>query len=129
VVAVEGDWPDAYRVNRFVRGAGDDISPEEALEDFSRFPSWMWRNTDVVEFLSRLREWNDALPEGAPKTGFYGLDLYSLYTSMEAVVAYLEEVDPEAAQRARQRYACFDHMNRDTQVYAYETAFGGKEPA
>jgi erythromycin esterase-like protein len=128
VVAVEGDWPDAYRVNRFVRGAGDDISAEEALEDFVRFPSWMWRNTDVVEFLSWLREWNDALPEGAPKTGFYGLDLYSLYTSMEAVVAYLGEVDPEAAQRARERYSCFDHMNRDAQVYAYETAFGGKEP-
>jgi erythromycin esterase-like protein len=75
-----------------------------------------------------LREWNDALPEGAAKTGFYGLDLYSLYTSIEAVIAYLEDVDPEAAQRARQRYACFDHMNRDAQVYALETAFGGKEP-
>jgi erythromycin esterase-like protein len=127
-VAVEGDWPDAYRVNRFVRGASDDTSPEEALGDFRRFPSWMWRNTDVVDFLAWLREWNDALPEGAQKTGFYGLDLYSLYTSMEAVVAYLEEVDPDAAQRARQRYACFDYMNRDAQVYAYETAFGGKEP-
>jgi erythromycin esterase-like protein len=127
-VTVEGDWPDAYRVNQFVRGAGEDSSPEEALEDFRRFPSWMWRNTDVVDFLTWLREWNDALPEEAPKTGFYGLDLYSLYTSMEAVVTYLEEVDPEAAQRARQRYACFEHMNRDAQVYAYETAFGGKEP-
>jgi erythromycin esterase-like protein len=127
-VMVEGDWPDAYRVNRFVRGESDDTSPEEALGDFRRFPSWMWRNTDVVDFLVWLREWNDALPQGAPQTGFYGLDLYSLYTSMEAVVAYLEQVDPDGAQRARQRYACFDHMNRDAQVYAYETAFGGKEP-
>jgi erythromycin esterase-like protein len=127
-VTVEGDWPDAYRVNQFVRGESDDGSAEEALHDFRRFPAWMWRNTDVVDFLSWLREWNDALPEGAAKTGFYGLDLYSLYTSIEAVIAYLEEVDPEAAQRARQRYACFDHMNRDAQVYALETAFGGKEP-
>jgi erythromycin esterase-like protein len=127
-IAVEGDWPDAYRVNLFVRGEGDDQSPEEALGDFKRFPAWMWRNTDVVDFIGWLRDWNDALPEGATKTGFYGLDLYSLYTSIEAVVAYLEEVDPEAAQRARQRYACFEHMNRDAEVYALETAFGGKEP-
>jgi erythromycin esterase-like protein len=127
-VTVEGDWPDAYRVNQFVRGESDDASAEEALDDFRRFPAWMWRNTDVVDFVSWLREWNDALPEGAAKTGFYGLDLYSLYTSVEAVIAYLEEVDPEAAQRARQRYSCFDQMNRDAQVYALETAFGGKEP-
>jgi erythromycin esterase-like protein len=127
-LTVEGDWPDAYRVNQFVRGESDDTSPEEALSDFRRFPAWMWRNTVVVDFLTWLRRWNEALPEGASKTGFYGLDLYSLYTSMEAVIAYLEEVDPEAAQRARQRYACFDHMNRDAQVYAYETAFGSQEP-
>jgi erythromycin esterase-like protein len=127
-VAVEGDWPDTYRVNRYVRGASDDITPEEALSDFRRFPAWMWRNSDVVEFVEWLREWNDALPSRAPKVGFYGLDLYSLYTSMEAVVGYLDEIDPEAAQRARARYSCFDHFNRDPQVYAYETAFGGVEP-
>src|SRR5918992_4618325 len=127
-VTVEGDWPDAYRVNLFVRGESNDQSPEDALGDFRRFPAWMWRNTDVVDFVGWLRDWNDAVPEGATMTGFYGLDLYSLYTSMEAVVAYLDEVDPEAAQRARQRYACFEHMNRDAEVYALETAFGGKEP-
>ncbi len=125
-VAVEGDWPDAYRVNRFVRGKSDDVDAEEALSDFRRFPAWMWRNTDVVEFVTWLREWNDNRPDAA-KVGFYGLDLYSLYTSMEAVVRYLEEVDPEAAVRARERYACFDHFNRDPQVYAYETQFGGAE--
>ncbi len=128
IVAVEADWPDAYRVNRFVRGTGDDDNAEEALGDFCRFPVWMWRNTDVAEFVAWLRAHNDALPAGAPKVGFYGLDLYSLYTSIDAVVSYLEEIDPAAAQRARERYACFGHFGRDPQVYAHEAGIGGAEP-
>jgi erythromycin esterase-like protein/predicted phosphoribosyltransferase len=127
-VAVEADWPDAYRVNRFVRGVGDDVSADEALGGFRRFPVWMWRNADVAEFVGWLRDHNDALPEGAPKVGFYGLDLYSLHTSMEAVVAYLDQVDPEAASRARERYACFDQFGRDPQIYAYEAGMAGAEP-
>jgi erythromycin esterase-like protein len=77
-VAVEADWPDAYRVNRYVQGRSDDADAVEALGSFRRFPTWMWRNTDVVEFVAWLREYNDALPEDARKVGFYGLDLYSL---------------------------------------------------
>jgi erythromycin esterase-like protein/predicted phosphoribosyltransferase len=127
-VAVEADWPDAYRVNRYVRGDDDDDNADEALSDFRRFPVWMWRNTVVAEFVEWLREWNDALAPGSPKVGFYGLDLYSLYTSMEAVVAYLDAVDPEAAQRARERYACFDQFGRDPQIYAYEAGMAGSEP-
>jgi erythromycin esterase-like protein/adenine/guanine phosphoribosyltransferase-like PRPP-binding protein len=127
-VAVEADWPDAYRVNCFVRGANDDAGANEALSDFRRFPVWMWRNADVADFVNWLREYNDALPEGAPKVGFYGLDLYSLYTSIDAVVSYLDDVDPDGARRARERYACFDHFSRDPQVYAYETGIGGAEP-
>ncbi|MEA2247478.1 MAG: hypothetical protein QOH46_2007, partial [Solirubrobacteraceae bacterium] len=127
-VAVEADWPDAYRVNRFVRGAGDDDFAEEALGDFRRFPVWMWRNTVVAEFVDWLRAHNDALPDGAPKVGFYGLDLYSLHRSMEAVIEYLDGVDAEAARRARERYACFDHFGRDPQVYAYEAGMAGAEP-
>ena len=127
VVAVEADWPDAYRVNRFVRGEGDDESAEEALEGFRRFPAWMWRNTAVAEFVLWLREHNDGLPPGATKVGFYGLDLYSLHTSMHEVIAYLEDLDPEAAERARRRYACFDHFGRDPEVYAYEAGLGGAE--
>ncbi|HWE11312.1 MAG TPA: erythromycin esterase family protein [Solirubrobacteraceae bacterium] len=126
-VAVEGDWPDAYRVNRYVRGASEDRSADEALSDFRRFPVWMWRNSEVAEFVALLREWNDTLPPGAQKVGFYGLDLYSLHRSMEAVVELLEEVDPKAAQRARERYACFDQFGRDPQVYAYETGIAGAE--
>ena len=127
-VAVEADWPDAHRVNRYVRGEGLDDSADEALADFRRFPVWMWRNTLVAEFVEWLRGWNDDLPDGATKVGFYGLDLYSLHTSMEAVVRYLETVDPEAAARARERYACFDHFGRDPQVYAYEAGMAGAEP-
>ena len=123
-VAVEADWPDAYRVNRYVRGASDDVYGIEALADFRRFPAWMWRNTDVVEFVEWLRVRNDSLPVGALATGFYGLDLYSLHVSMEAVVRFLEKVDPEAAKQARTRYACFDHFGRDTQVYGFVTGTG-----
>jgi erythromycin esterase-like protein/predicted phosphoribosyltransferase len=120
-VAVEADWPDAYRVNRYVRGVSDDVDAMEALADFRRFPTWMWRNTVVVEFIEWLRAYNDALPPGAEKVGFYGLDLYSLHTSMKAVLRYLEKVDPEAAKQARERYSCFDHVGEDTQAYGLMT--------
>jgi erythromycin esterase-like protein/predicted phosphoribosyltransferase len=127
-VAVEGDWPDAYRVNRYVRGAGQDASADEALAGFRRFPAWMWRNTVVADFVSLLHDWNDALPGSEQRVGFYGLDLYSLHSSMEAVVAFLDQIDPEAARRARERYACFDQFGRDPQVYAYETGLSGALP-
>jgi erythromycin esterase-like protein len=127
-VATEADWPDAYRVNLYVRGESNDQSPEQALSDFRRFPSWMWRNVDVVEFVAWLRGWNDALPAGAAKVGFYGLDLYSLHTSMNAVIDYLEHVDPAAAERARERYSCFDHFGPDPQAYGHATAAGRAEP-
>jgi erythromycin esterase-like protein len=123
-VAAEADWPDAYRVNRYVRGVSDDVDAIEALADFRRFPTWMWRNTDVVEFLEWLRAHNDALPPSATKIGFYGLDLYSLRASMKAVLHYLDKVDPDAAKQARARYACFDHFGEDTQVYGFMTASG-----
>ena len=123
-VAVEADWPDAYRVNRFVRGMSGDVYAIEALADFRRFPTWMWRNTDVVEFIEWLRAYNDELPPTATKSGFYGLDLYSLRASMEAVLSYLEKVDPDTAKQARIRYACFDHFGEDTQVYGFVTGTG-----
>jgi erythromycin esterase-like protein/predicted phosphoribosyltransferase len=118
-VAVEADWPDAYRINRYVRGVSDDIDAKEALADFRRFPTWMWRNTEIVELVEWLRTRNDALAPDAAKTGFYGLDLYSLRSSMKAVLRYLEKVDPEAAKQARARYACFDHFGPDPQVYGF----------
>jgi erythromycin esterase-like protein len=124
LVAVEADWPDAYRVNRWVRGSGPDTVAAEALGDFQRFPRWMWRNRDVLAFISWLRDHNDAVPAGGRKVGFYGLDLYSLFDSISAVIHYLEEVDPEAAVRARSRYSCFDHFGEDTQAYGYAAELG-----
>ena len=120
-VAVEADWPDAYRVNRYVRGQSDDAESVEALDGFRRFPQWMWRNADVVDFVGWLREHNEAA--GPAKAGFYGLDLYSLRASMAAVLEYLHAVDPEAARRARHRYACFDHFGEDPQAYGYAARF------
>src|SRR4029453_9929166 len=121
-VAVEADWPDAYRVNRFVRGASNDSDSVEALS-FQRFPQWMWRNADVLDFVGWLREHNDQQIFEDRKCGFYGLDLYSLHASIEAVLAYLGKVDPEAAKRARHYYSCFEHFGKDITTYGYATGF------
>jgi erythromycin esterase-like protein len=126
-IAVEAGWPDAFRVNRYVRGQSDDAKAVDALGDFKRFPPWMWRNADVVEFIEWLRQHNDSLSPNASKTGFYGLDLYSLHASMEAVLRYLEKVDPPAARRVRDRYACFDHFGDDVQRYGMLTTAGVAE--
>lgn len=126
-VAVEADWPDAFRVNRFVRGAPGDHNANEALGGFRRFPQWMWRNADVLDFVGWLRTYNDRLPAGAPTAGFYGLDLYSMHASMGAVLEYLDVVDPAAARRARHRYACFDHFGEDPQEYGFAVARGMSE--
>jgi erythromycin esterase-like protein len=123
LVAVEADWPDAYRVNRWVRGASDESGPQAALDDFTRFPRWMWRNTDIVEFVGWLRAHNAAQPVGE-RVGFYGLDLYSLHRSIEAVLAYLNKVDPDAARRARDRYGCFEMFGDDPQAYGYASSLG-----
>ena len=123
-VAVEADWPDAYRVNRYVQGVGSDADAVEALAGFKRFPAWMWRNADVLDFVGWLRTYNDDLPASAMKAGFYGLDLYSLHASIGAVLDYLDRIDPEAAQRARARYACFDHFGKDEKVYGQATGLG-----
>jgi erythromycin esterase-like protein/predicted phosphoribosyltransferase len=126
-VASEADWPDAYRVYRYVRGRSTDSTAEESLRGFERFPTWMWRNADVLDFVGWLREHNDHHDDRA-KTGFYGLDLYSLHRSIDEVVGYLERVDPEAAARARERYSCFDHLDADEgQSYGFAAAFGAGE--
>src|SRR4051795_13425669 len=121
-VAVEADWPDAYRVNRWIRCVGDDRTGRDALGDFQRFPRWMWRNADVLTFLEWLRRHNESLlPE--QRVGFYGLDLYSLFSSIEAVIGFLERIDPAAAQRARYRYGCFEDFGEDSQAYGYAATF------
>jgi erythromycin esterase-like protein len=121
-VAVEADFPDAYRVNRYVRGLGKDTTANEALSDFERFPLWMWRNADVLDFVGWLKNYNDNKSQNL-QAGFYGLDLYSLHASMRSVLDYLDKVDPEAAKRARYRYSCFEDFGEDAQSYGYAASF------
>jgi erythromycin esterase-like protein len=135
-VAIEADWPDAYRVNCFVRGAHDEESEGVAsaadavgaLSGFKKFPQWMWRNTSVLSFINWLHRHNQSAATSTQQCGFYGIDLYSLSASMEEVIRYLDEVDPEAAKRARERYSCFDHFAHDSQAYGYATNYGGAQP-
>jgi erythromycin esterase-like protein len=120
VVALEADWPDTHRACRWVRGEGADRSAEQALDDFVRFPRWMWRNRVTVRFLEWLRRHNTHRAP-ADRTCVYGLDLYSLHRSIDAVLRYLDGVDPVGAARARQRYACFDVFGEDPQTYGHAT--------
>ena len=123
-VTIEGDWPDSRRVDRYVRAQSDEEDASAALAGFRRFPQWMWRNTVVRDFVSWLRARNVKLPP-REHCGFYGLDLYSLHASIDAVLRYLERVDPAAAERARERYSCFEAVGHDDpQAYGYVASRG-----
>ena len=113
IVAAEADWPDAASLDRYVR---DRPAPSHAEPAFRRFPTWMWRNTDVEAFIEGLRAWNLDRPT-EERAGFYGLDLYNLSASIRAVLDYLDKVDPEAASVARQRYGCLTPWAKEPQVY------------
>jgi erythromycin esterase-like protein len=128
-IAVEADWPDALCVNSYVKNTtpADHLQPKHALDKFQRFPLWMWRNTEIVKLVMWLQQHNAGIAAHEQKIGFFGLDLYSLHSSMQSVVQYLEKVDPQAAQQARARYSCFDHVAQDPQQYGYATAFGMKK--
>lgn len=114
VVAVEADWPDASRIDHYVRDAR---TPPAEWSAFTRFPTWMWRNTDVRDFVHWLRDFNLAVDDPGKRVGFYGLDLYSLFTSIEAVLAYLDDIDPDAAAIARERYGCLTPWQSDPATY------------
>ena len=116
IVAVEADWPDAHRVTRYVQALQDGHRPEESA--FARFPTWMWRNHETWTFIEWLRGFNAKVREPARRAGFYGLDLYSLFTSIRAVLEYLERVDPPAARLARERYSCLTPWQADPRAYA-----------
>ena len=122
IVVLEADWPDAYRVNEYVRGQGKDRNAEEALSGFKRFPRWMWRNADFSHFVEWLRSYNDSRPDGSTGVGVYGMDLYSLAASKQAVVEYLKRMDPEAARRAGKRYDCLGGYGNRPEQYGYEVA-------
>ncbi len=128
IVALEADWPDAASLDRYVR---DRPAPGHAEPPFRRFPTWMWRNTEVETFVEQLRAWNLARPAEA-RAGLYGLDLYNLSASIRAVLDYLDRVDPAAAEVARQRYACLTPWAKEPQAYgrmALSSGFAGCEKA
>lgn len=118
-IAVEGDWPDCYRLNRYVKGyaeAGENA--RSVLHDFKRWPTWMWANWEVVALAEWMRKYNQ---NTASKAGFYGLDVYSLWESMASILKYLETKDPQAVQTALQAYRCFEPYAEDPQEYAWST--------
>jgi erythromycin esterase len=118
-VAVEGDWPDCYHVNRYVKGYSDaGKSARDVLHTFKRWPTWMWANWEIVAFAEWMYKYNK---NKSKKAGFYGLDVYSLWESMESILSYLEKIDPQAAQTARQAYQCFEPYGEDVQSYAWST--------
>ena len=131
-IAVEGDWPDCYNVNRYVKGMskseGNDSSNSnsssayDVLFAFNRWPTWMWANREIVDLIEWLRKYNERLPE-EQKVGFYGLDVYSLWESMESVIKYLKKVDPNAIKTAIEAYSCFEPYGRSVEDYARATAF------
>lgn len=120
-IAVEGDWPDCYRINRYVKGyadAGDDI--HTVLAGFDRWPSWMWANWETAALAEWLREYNRHL-HAAEKIGFYGLDVYSLWDSMRAMMEYLEKEDKEAVDSVKKAIACFEPFGENEQLYARQS--------
>ena len=120
-LAVEGDWPDCYRLNRYVKRLPDSgRSARAVLRTFERWPTWMWANREVETLVEWLHDWNQRRPPDR-RIGFYVLDVYSLWDSMHAVLDYLDRVDPDAAQRARHAYGCFDPYEQDVQEYALAT--------
>ncbi len=122
-IAVEGDWPDCYNVNRYVKGVPESSeSAYEVLYAFNRWPTWMWANKEIVNLVEWLREYNSNIPEDK-KVGFYGLDVYSLWESMEAVLQYLQKVDPAAVKYAIDAYGCFEPYGKSVEDYARATAF------
>jgi erythromycin esterase len=124
-VAVEGDWPDCYQVNRYIKSYPDAAgSAAETLRAFQRWPTWMWGNWEVAAFTEWLRGYNQTSQR---RVGFYGLDVYSLWESMDTIINYLEKTDPEAAQAARQAYYCFEPYGQDEQAYAWSTRMVDKD--
>ncbi|MDO1448027.1 erythromycin esterase family protein [Rhodocytophaga aerolata] len=122
-IAVEGDWPDCYRINRYVKGYADaGLNALEVLHTFNRWPTWMWANWEIVALTEWLRKYNQSLPYGN-KIGFYGLDVYSLWESLDAMVNYLKKEDPQAARVVERAIQCFAPYGEEGQEYAMATKY------
>ena len=115
-IAIEGDWSPTYRVNLYVRGLGRDRTAREAMRGYTRFPYWMWPNTDFATFVEQLRARNAALPVNQ-RVGLYGMDVYDLYEAADFVVERLGSFDAAAGRRARTHYRCFARYGRNTHTY------------
>ena len=124
IVAVETDWPDARQIDGYVRGTWVEPGAPAA---FQRFPTWMWANRQVLALLYWMRDYNGTLADRDESVGFYGLDLYSLYNSIDSVVRYLDDVDPEAARVARHRYGCLSPWQGDPAAYGAAATSGRYE--
>ena len=123
-IAVEGDWPDCYRVNRYAKGMENSgSSAYEVLHAFSRWPTWMWANREIVDLIEWLRSHNKGVENPGKKVGFYGLDVYSLWESLDVIMQYLHKNYPGAMKSAIKAYRCFEPYGRDVEEYAKATAF------
>src|SRR5690606_16044600 len=125
VIAVEGDWPDCYRINKWIKGLEPKEKPiEDVLKGFDRWPTWMWANWEIASFATWLKSHNDIFTY-REKTGFYGLDVYSLWESLDIMVDYLEKEDPKTAKLARNAFRCFEPFKeRDS----YASVFSSSKP-
>lgn len=120
-IGVEGDWPDCYRINRYIKGYSDaGKNVEDVLKNFDRWPTWMWSNWEIASLVEWLKEYNAGLPTNQ-KIGFYGLDVYSLWDSMKEMMHYLENEDPQTASSVKKAIECFEPFNEDERMYARHT--------
>ena len=121
IVAVEADWPDAAHIDRFLRNTDIDLPTEEP---FTKFPFWMWRNEETKDLIDKLKLYNDNHENHEDKVGFFGLDLYSLYSSIDAVIHYLDNIDPDLAELAKKRYGCLTPYENDPATYGAAATSG-----
>ena len=122
-IAVEGDWPSCYRLNRYVRNfPGSDATAREAMQDFNRWPTWIWANSEVIALTDWMRERNQGR-RAHEQVGFYGIDVYSLWESMEEIIAYLERTNAPELEQARAAFSCFEPFARSEQTYGISAAF------
>jgi erythromycin esterase-like protein len=123
-IAVEGDWPSCYALNRYIKGyEGAAETPRDALRDFNRWPTWMWANREVTDLAQWLHEYNGQTREDGRTVGFYGLDVYSLWESMDEIIRHLEKTGARELEAAKEAFACFDPYSRDPQTYGVSAAF------
>nr|WP_084783414.1 erythromycin esterase family protein [Bacillus dakarensis] len=126
-IAVEGDWPSCYEVNRFIKGLAPEYSnaQEVLTKAFNRWPSWMWANKEILELVEWLYQYNQTHQE--KKVGFYGLDVYSLWESMDAIIEYLKQIDSPVLEKALEAVKCFEPFNRKPEMYGVSAAFYGED--